>query len=151
MFLGGPPESWSGARRWRGLQAAAKARGLTALRHGPYAPTLAGGAAAADGAVASGATALVAHNDLLAIGVLGRLRERRVVVPDDVSVVGFDDIFGAEFCAPPLTTLAERVLDAGARAVESLLMQMQRRDSQPARVVLPTQLVVRGSTGPAPG
>jgi LacI family transcriptional regulator len=111
---------------------------------------LGGGVAAADSALASGATALVAHNDLLAIGVLGRLRERGVVVPDRVSVVGFDDIFGSEFCAPPLTTLAERVREAGGRAVESLLMQMQRRDSQPARLVLPTQLLVRGSTGPAP-
>jgi LacI family transcriptional regulator len=151
VFLGGPPESWSGARRWRGLQAAAKARALTAVRHGPYAPTLAGGAAAADAAVASGASALVAHNDLLAIGVLGRLRERGLTVPADVSVVGFDDIFGSEFCAPPLTTLAEHVREAGRRAVESLLMQMQRRDRQPARVLLPTQLLVRASTGPAPG
>jgi LacI family transcriptional regulator len=149
VFLGGPAESWSGARRWRGLQTAARARGLGATRHGPYSPTLAGGAAAADAAVASGATALVAHNDLLAIGVLGRLRERGVDVPGQVSVVGFDDIFGSSFCAPPLTTLAEQVREAGARAVESLLMQMQRRDRQPARVVLPTQLVVRGSTGVA--
>jgi DNA-binding LacI/PurR family transcriptional regulator len=150
VFLGGPPESWSGARRWRGLQTAARARGMTAVRHGPYQPTLGGGVAAADSVLASGATALVAHNDLLAIGVLGRLRERGVGVPDRVSVVGFDDIFGSEFCAPPLTTLAERVREAGGRAVESLLMQMQRRDSQPARLVLPTQLLVRGSTGPPP-
>ena len=151
VFLGGPPESWSGARRWRGLQAAARSRGLSAVRHGPYQPTLVGGSAAADAALASGATALVAHNDLLAIGMLGRLRERGVDVPGRVSVVGFDDIFGSEFCAPPLTTLAERVREAGGRAVENLLLQMQRRDSQPARLVLPTHLLVRGSTGPAPG
>jgi len=151
VFLGGPPESWSGARRWRGLQAAAKARGLGAVRRGPYQPTLNGGAAAADAALATGATALVAHNDLLAIGVLGRLRQRGVRVPEQVSVVGFDDIFGSEFCNPPLTTLAERAHDAGGRAVDSLLMQMQRRDSQPARLVLPTQLLVRSSTGPPPG
>lgn len=148
VFLGGPPESWSGARRWRGLHTAARALGLQAVRHGPYQPTLAGGAAAADSALASGATAVVAHNDLLAIGALGRLRERGVSVPDALSVVGFDDIFGSEFCAPPLTTLAERIGEVGGRAVESLLMQMQRRDSQPARLVLPTQLLVRDSTGP---
>ena len=150
VFLGGPPESWSGARRWRGLRAAAAERGLDAVRRGPYQPTLGGGASAADAALATGTTAVVAHNDLLAIGVLGRLRDRGVRVPEQISVVGFDDIFGSEFCAPPLTTLAERVRDVGGRAVESLLMQMQRRDSQPARVVLPTQLLVRASTGPAP-
>ena len=150
VFLGGPPESWSGARRWRGLQRAARTRRMSAVRHGPYQPNLSGGAAAADSAIAIGATALVAHNDLLAIGMLGRLRERGVRVPDDVSVIGFDDIFGSEFCAPPLTTLAERVDDAGRRAVESLMMQMQRRDNQPAQLVLPTQLLVRASTGPPP-
>ena len=150
VFLGGPPESWSGARRWKGLQRAARSRGMHAVRHGPFQPTLAGGAAAADSALASDATAIVAHNDLLAIGILGRLRERHVDVPADVSVVGFDDIFGSEFCAPPLTTLAERVGEAGGRAVENLLMQMQQRERQPARVVLPTQLLVRASTGPPP-
>ena len=82
--------------------------------------------------------------------MLGRLRERGVRVPEQMSVVGFDNIFGSDFCGPPLTTLAELVRDAGGRAVDSLLMQMQRRDSQPARVVLPTQLLVRASTGPAP-
>ncbi len=148
VFLGGPPESWSGARRWRGLQAAARSRGMSAVRHGPYQPTLAGGDSAADSALASGTTALVAHNDLLAIGVLGRMRERGVAVPARLSVVGFDNIFGSEFCAPPLTTLAEQVANAGRQAVESLLMQMQRRDTQPARLVLPTQLLVRSSTGP---
>jgi LacI family transcriptional regulator, repressor for deo operon, udp, cdd, tsx, nupC, and nupG len=146
VFLGGPPESWSGARRWKGLQRAARTRSMQAVRHGPFQPTLAGGAAAADSALASDATAIVAHNDLLAIGVLSRLRERGIGVPADVSVVGFDDIFGSEFCAPPLTTLAERVREAGGRAVENLLMQMQQRERQPARVVLPTQLLVRAST-----
>ncbi|MGA8210178.1 MAG: substrate-binding domain-containing protein [Nocardioidaceae bacterium] len=67
-------------------------------------------------------------------------------MPGEVSVVGF----GSELCAPPLTTLAERVLDVGRRAVESLTMALRRRDDQPARLVLPTQLVVRASTGPAP-
>jgi LacI family repressor for deo operon, udp, cdd, tsx, nupC, and nupG len=94
---------------------------------------------------------VVCHNDMLAIGVLRRLAERGLRVPDDVSVVGFDDMFGAEFCQPPLTTLAERTADAGARAVEVLVQQLPHRQSEvdaPARV-LPTHLVVRASTGPA--
>jgi LacI family transcriptional regulator, repressor for deo operon, udp, cdd, tsx, nupC, and nupG len=152
VFAGGPAESWSGARRWHGLQTAAADRGLESRRSGPYVPTLAGGPPAADAAVAAGATAVVCHNDMLAIGVLRRLAERGLRVPDDVSVVGFDDMFGAEFCQPPLTTLAERTADAGARAVEVLVQQLPQRVSEtegPARV-LPTHLVVRGSTGPAP-
>jgi len=151
VFLGGPPESWSGARRWAGLRAAAAERGVSAARFGPYAPTLGGGPAAADAVLASGCTAVVAHNDMLAIGVMQRLAERGVVVPDDVSVVGFDNIVGAQFCSPALTTLAERTEDAGARAVEAVAAQAYARAGEPPTRVLPTQLVVRRSTGPGPG
>lgn len=147
VFLGGPAESWSGARRWRGLRAAAQVRNMRATRFGPYSPTLAGGPAAADAALAAGATAVVCHNDMLAIGVLRRLAERGTEVPGQISVVGFDDIFGADFCSPPLTTLAERTEDAGGRAVE--VLQQHGRTSQTASWVLPTDLVVRGSTGAA--
>jgi LacI family transcriptional regulator len=149
VFLGGPAESWSGARRWAGLCAAAEEYGLTATRFGPYTPTLASGPAAADAVLAHGATAVVAHNDMLAIGVLQRLAARGVAVPDEVSVVGFDNVFGADFCHPPLTTLAERTVEAGARAIAMLTQQVTAgtRDT-PARV-LPTQLVVRASSGPA--
>jgi LacI family transcriptional regulator len=148
VFAGGPAESWSGARRWAGLRRAAEQRGLSAHRSGPYLPTLAGGPAAADAVLASGATAVVCHNDMLAIGVLRRLAHRGVVVPDDLSVVGFDDIFGASFCNPPLTTLSERTEDTGARAVEAVVRQIPRRSVDPPTLVLPTHLTVRGSTGP---
>jgi len=150
VFLGGPPESWSGARRWAGLRTAAADRGLTATRSGPYAPTLGGGPAAADAVLASGGTAVVAHNDMLAIGVMQRLAERGVRVPDEVSVVGFDDVVGAQFCSPTLTTLAERTEDAGARAVEAVAAQAYAGAVEPPSRVLPTQLVVRRSTGQAP-
>ena len=151
VFLGGPAESWSGARRWAGLRAAAEVHGMTTARFGPYVPTLAGGPAAADAVLAAGATAVVAHNDMLAIGVMLRLAERGVDVPGDISVVGFDNIVGSDFCSPALTTLAERTEDAGSRAVEALVQQAHARASAPAARVLPTQLVVRRSSGPAPG
>ncbi len=150
VFAGGPAESWSGARRWQGLQTAAAERGLDARRSGPYMPTLSGGPAAADAAVASGATAVVCHNDMLAIGVMRRLAERGLSIPTDMSVVGFDDVFGADFCHPTLTTLAERTEDEGVRAVELLVQQLPQRQVEVPTRVLPTQLVVRASTGPAP-
>lgn len=150
VFLGGPPESWSGARRWAGLQTAARSAKVKVRRFGPYAPTLAGGPAAADAAVAAKATAVVCHNDMLAIGVLRRLTERGMDVPGQMSVLGFDNMFGAELCTPALTTLAERTEDAGARAIELLGQQAYQRVAEPGQVVLPTQLVIRGSTGHAP-
>lgn len=149
VFACGPAESWSGARRWLGLRRAARKRGMTAQRFGPYTPTLAGGPAAADAVLASGATAVVCHNDMLAIGVLRRLSERRVHVPRDLSVAGFDNIFGADICNPPLTTLAEQTQDSGVRAVEALVQQLRQPVSDPPARVLATHLMVRASTGPA--
>ena len=72
-YLAGPSDNWSDAERWRALSEHAEAAGATIVRCGPFAPTLDGGPAAADVGLATGATALVAFNDLLAIGVLRRL------------------------------------------------------------------------------
>jgi DNA-binding LacI/PurR family transcriptional regulator len=106
---------------------------------------LEGGVAAADVGLASGATALVAFNDLMAIGALRRLEQREVVVPSAISVVGYDDIFGADFCHPPLTTVASPVEDAGRALVDLLL-----GDHPAQRVTLPTELRIRASTAPPP-
>lgn len=150
-FLAGPPESWSGHRRWAGLSDAADGTALAVRRIGPFAPTLESGRAAADAAILSGVSAVVCHNDMLAIGVTRRLVERGVRVPDDVSVVGFDNSFGAELCTPTLTTLAEHTQDAGARAVDTLIHRGLQRQPTSIAWQLPTHLVVRDSTGPRVG
>ncbi|MET0997371.1 MAG: LacI family DNA-binding transcriptional regulator, partial [Marmoricola sp.] len=151
VFVGGPVESWSGACRWQGLQAAAEERGMETRRIGPYLPTLTGGPAAADAVLGAGATAVVCHNDMLAIGLMRRLTERGRSIPGDISVVGFDNVFGAEFCHPTLTTLAERTEEAGSRAVELLAQQVPVRQVEGPTRVLATHLVVRASTGPVSG
>ncbi|WP_245975860.1 substrate-binding domain-containing protein [Amycolatopsis palatopharyngis] len=110
-----------------------------------------GGAAAADAAFGQGATAAIAHNDLLAIGMLRRFVDRGVRVPEEISVVGYDDIFGADFCSPPLTTLAGQFDEAGRLAVDLLLgARDDARRARAGHLVLPSHLVVRGSSGPAP-
>jgi DNA-binding LacI/PurR family transcriptional regulator len=155
LFLAGPPESWLGARRWAGVSAAAKARGLVVRRFGPFHPSIEGGLVAGESALSETATAIVAHNDLVAIGVLKRLAQRGVRVPEDMSVVGFDDIFGADFCDPPLTTLSDRTEQAGRSAVDLLLSLVALgtgaddgdTDEEVAEIVAPTQLVIRRSTG----
>jgi DNA-binding LacI/PurR family transcriptional regulator len=81
--------------------------------------------------------------------VLQRLAARGVRVPDDLSVVGFDDIFAADVCTPGLTTLGGAHVDVGRAAVELLLTAGSRAPDDQPRVVLPTQLVLRGSTGAA--
>ena len=157
-YCAGPPGSWMGAARWAALRAGAEEHGLRARRIGPYTPTVANGGAAADSALRAHTTALVAHNDLLAIGVMRRLADRGVRVPEDISVLGFDDIFAAELVQPPLTTLAGPDAHAGRLAVELLLDLLKappghhvRDDGEsPHRLRLPTSLVLRQSSGPAP-
>jgi DNA-binding LacI/PurR family transcriptional regulator len=145
-YLAGPTAAWTDGERWRGLSTHAAAAGVDIVRLGPFAPTLEHGSAAADVGLASGATALIAFNDLLAIGVLQRLERRRIGVPGQVSVVGFDDIFGSGFCHPPLTTIAIPAEQAGADLIDLLLGSREA----PAGLVLPAELRVRDSTGPAP-
>ncbi|MCE7083455.1 substrate-binding domain-containing protein, partial [Streptomyces sp. ST2-7A] len=127
------------------------ALGMAATGIDPF-PPAALGSAAADAAPGSGATAAIAHNDLLAIGMLRRFAERDVLVPRDISVVGYDDIFGADFCSSTLTTLGGPFGEAGRPAVDLLpgMRDPSWRQGTADRVVLPSHLVVRESTGPAP-
>ncbi len=148
LYLSGPRNSWMAATRWAALRAAAEQVGISARRLGPFTPKVSQGGAAADGAVNAGATAVVAHNDLLAIGVMQRLAQRGLRVPEDVSVVGFDDIFAADVCSPGLTTLGGAHVDVGRAAVELLLTAGVRAPDDQPRVLLPTELVLRASTGP---
>ena len=150
IYLAGPQNSWMARTRWAALCTAADELGLQAKRIGPFTPKVSQGGAAADGALNAGATAIVAHNDLLAIGVVQRLAQRSVRVPDDVSVVGFDNIFAANLCTPTLTTLGGVHADVGRAAVQILLEVVgptRAKESASPQVVLPTELVLRQSTG----
>ncbi len=147
-YVAGPRASWADRSRWRAVQTAARRLDLTVTRLGPFAPTVRGGAAAADAVVNTGASAVVAFNDLLAIGTMRRLLARGVRVPENVSVLGCDDIFGSDFCHPALTTLAAPIQDAGRAAVDLLLSRLTGADEVLRPRVFSTHLVVRESTGP---
>lgn len=151
-YIAGPSTSWSDARRWEALQDVSRTLGCTVRRLGPYPPHRHAGAAAADSLLNAAATACIAFNDLIAIGMLMRLAERRVSVPGQISVVGCDDIFGADFCSPPLTTLTSPIDQAGRVATDLLLGRLQpvAGGSPRTRVTLQAHLTVRGSTGPPP-
>ena len=144
----GPPSSWSGRRRVAGLVAAAARWDLELVRLGTFQPYFAGGTQAADHAVASGVTAVVAFNDLMALGILDRLRQRGIDVPGRMSVVGFDDVQLATLVSPALTTVHAPLARLGRRAVDLLLARL--RGGTPASVQLPVELTIRGSSGPAP-
>jgi LacI family transcriptional regulator, repressor for deo operon, udp, cdd, tsx, nupC, and nupG len=148
-YLAGPETSWADGMRWQALQAAGMDLELKIRRVGPNAPTVAGGMAAVESLGDARPTAISAYNDLVAIGAMRALGQMRVVAPDEVSVVGFDNIFGSDFGTPALTTVASPLHAMGKGAVELLLERLgggAPRTDDP--VVLPVRLVVRDSTGP---
>jgi DNA-binding LacI/PurR family transcriptional regulator len=146
-YLAGPAASWSNGQRLRSLKQAAKRLGLSLTTLGPFAPGFEGGVQAADLAYAAGVSAVVAYNDLMAIGVLSRFADRRIEVPARISVISFDDIPMAAMTNPPLTTMAMPKHAAG-RAVIELLLRLLADQKPPPATRLPCHLNVRGSTSP---
>ncbi len=94
-------------------------------------------------------TALVAQNDRMAIGATHALREAGKRVPQDVSVVGFDDMPLASYFDPPLTTMRQDTFEMGRQAARLLIHAVEDPDSPRQHVFLPAELVVRSSTAPA--
>ncbi|MET0260691.1 MAG: LacI family DNA-binding transcriptional regulator [Gaiellaceae bacterium] len=94
-------------------------------------------------------TAILAMSDILAFGALEAAGEHGVPVPSKLSVVGFDDTPGAAHATPPLTTVAQPHEEKGRLAAEQLIDAIERGGTrEPSRTLLPTELVVRGSTAP---
>src|SRR5262249_48544027 len=92
-------------------------------------------------------TAVAAGSDIMAINVIGALVDRGLRVPDDVSVVGFDDLPLSSMIRPTLTTIRQDV-DAMGAAVVDALRQMVEQEHRQGPVIVPTARVVRGSTAP---
>jgi len=91
-------------------------------------------------------TALFCSNDEMAIGAIRALKNNRLRVPEDVSVVGFDDIRFARYTDPPLTTIAQPKNELGREAMRMLIDILDGADVPPLKRVLATELVVRDST-----
>lgn len=149
-FLGNASDHYPEfADRYRGYVAALTEAGLAAdpaLRHDALSAEE-DGAAAARALIAAGVPfdAIFAASDLIAIGAMQALAQAGFAVPDDVAVVGFDDIPAASFASPPLTTIVQDSAAAGRVLVDTLLGRI--RDEAVGNAVLPTRLVARQSSG----
>jgi LacI family transcriptional regulator len=96
-------------------------------------------------------TAIFCFNDIAAIGTIRALKEAGIRVPEDVSVVGFDDILSAAYFTPSLTTVRQPLAEMGQRGAQVLLERIANRDKDySAEIVMTPELVIRESTGPAP-
>ncbi|TDC98367.1 LacI family DNA-binding transcriptional regulator [Actinomadura sp. 7K507] len=147
VYVAGPEASWADGMRWRSLREAAAVLGRRVQRIGPFAPTVAGGGHAAARLRDDLPTAIVTYNDQLAIGLILGLQAGGVRIPEETSVIGFDDIFPARIVTPGLTTVAAPLRVQGRTAVDAVL---SHRGTPAARaggpMKLPVRLVVRAST-----
>ncbi len=155
-FLKGQPESSDSEDRWSGIQEVARELGIAIN------PNLVVQMTGADSTPELGHsfghqllsrkvsfTALFAYNDIAAIGAMRALQEVGLSVPEDVSVVGFDDVASATFCIPPLTTVRQPLKKMGRIAAETLLDRIEERGEFKHEIPVEPELVVRQSSAPA--
>lgn len=151
-FIGGAPQLESSHERRRAYDDAVAVLGLTRdaslVLDGDY--TLEGGRRAAERLLKlkKRPTALFAANDLSAFGAMAVLQQGGVRIPDEISVVGFDDIPAAAQWHPSLTTVRQPVDELGRAAVQTLLALISGLLAPTPQLILPTELVVRESSGP---
>lgn len=150
-FIGLPLTRTMGRERYEGYQRALRANGLSVTRsyvriadakqHGGHDSTL-------DLLTqAPHLTALFVANNLMTLGALEALRERGLKIPDDISIIGFDDMPWANLLQPPLTAIAQPTYAMGQKAAELLLERLQNPHQPISHIQLDTTLIVRGSIG----
>ena len=152
-FLAGPRRITTSAERLASMRLALASHGLelaeTMIFDGDF--SRAGGEQAAAKFVDTDcpASAMVSANDQAAIGFVRGLRSRQVVVPDDVSVVGFDDIAPCAYVEPPLTTVHVPLYELGVHGMQ-LAFDLLAGKPRPKPREVPLELVIRSTTAPAP-
>ncbi len=153
-YLGGPAMAVCNQARMHGYRAAMEAEGAPVpeayVRPGEftYESGLAGAAELLD--LDEPPTAVFAGNDEIALGVVETARARGLRVPEDLSVVGFDDTSLARMASPPLTTVRQPLREMGAAALRTALRLANGEKAESHHIELATELVVRASTAPPP-
>ncbi len=149
--LAGPDDSFAAQRRedaWRAALTEA-GRELPPLVRGDWSAE-SGYRAGLELAAREDCTAVFAANDQMALGLLRALHEHGRRVPEDVSVVGFDDIPEASSFLPPLTTLHQDFAEVGRLCVQAVLRKVRQEEWEGGTTLVPARLVVRESTAPPP-
>ena len=149
-YVAGPVNSWSDGERWRAARVAARQHGIQVQRHGPFAPTTAGGEQAFEELRDSLPHAVICYNDLVAFGFLISALRAGIRVPGQLSVMGHDDIQLSRLVGGGLTTVVSPKRAQGRAAVERLVRRIENPSAHrtPVEGSLPVRLVPRGTTGP---
>lgn len=149
VYVPGPAASWANARRLETASESCRAWNIELVVVGNQAATIQGGLAAAASVTAAGPTAVIAYNDLVALGVKSGVRSLGRRCPEDISIIGIDDLDIAAISGPGLTSVRVAIERGGSLAVELLLERIAGKPPKPA-LHLDSQLIVRGSTTTAP-
>lgn len=154
-YIRGPHDVMFSAVRWQGFCQAMAEHGLPIepqwIAHGDLSQ---GGGRAIAGQLLDGPsrpTALLAGNDLMALGAIVAAQERQLVVGRDISIVGFDDIGPAEHAHPPLTTIRQPIYRIATMVTAMLIQLLEGETIQDPHVLLTPELIIRQSTGPTSG
>jgi LacI family transcriptional regulator len=154
-YLAGPQDTSTGRERAAAFRQAVRGHGLPTGRNQVRACTAyteAAGAVAARALLASGReyTAVLAGNDLIAFGVLDELAKARISCPDQMSLIGFNDLPLVDKLTPPLTTVRLPLADMGSTAARVLLTEIETEvlNGRVAQSLLGVELAVRGTTAP---
>lgn len=145
-YLAGPQNSRSDTARREGLDDFRAEHPGIEIVDVECGPSFENGHAAWDEVREAGVTAVIAFNDVVALGFLGRLSEEGLRVPEDMSVAGFDDIPFSRYSSPALTTMTARLGDIGERLWTTLVAEMHGSADRTSIVFAP-ELEVRASTG----
>lgn len=150
-YLAGPTDSWQDVARWNALLTLCNRHEFTMHRIACNAPTYDGGYRALSEFLRHPTTAVIAYNDILAIGFLEALKKSEIIVPDQVSVIGIDNIPISGRISPSLTTIAIDREDIGTVAAQELISRVQHRHMEEtlSPIMRQAHLVIRESTGPA--
>jgi DNA-binding LacI/PurR family transcriptional regulator len=150
----GPPQYTASADRLAGYHEALQTAGLPhveeLVRFGDFAPESGHRAALSLLQEVPAPTAFFVASDVVAFGAMAAIRDRGLVIPDDVALVGFDDIPLARYVDPPLTTVHLPAGDLGRQAGKMIIAIVEERRVPVKNVILETELIVRASSGAAP-
>jgi DNA-binding LacI/PurR family transcriptional regulator len=149
-LLVGPEDHMPSRRKLASFTEHVERAGLTVapVEHALF--SLEGGQAATTRMLRHGITGIICGSDVLALGAIRAVRRAGLSVPGDVSVVGYDDSGWLNCTDPPLTTVRQPIESMGRAAVALLVNQMESISVYPEELMFEPELVVRGSTGPAP-
>ncbi|MCI1984501.1 MAG: LacI family transcriptional regulator [Bifidobacteriaceae bacterium] len=145
-YLDGPANSWSVGMRWKAIHAECEAHGIEVQRFWPGLPTFEGGYAFVEKYLRHPTGAVIAHNDMMAIGFIAGMRKRGFESPRDYSIIGFDDDIVGRISEPSISSIHMSLPKLGSQAERLLMQSIERTGEPPLLSMIPSSLIAREST-----